>query len=219
MLRAGLLLALVFVVLFLGPTSPPLGLWLLIVSLVCATVYPFFFRCRLSRWLRRLPTTIRKTDTAARLPCGGVQPRHPRGRWYRTDDRRDGERCRWVSRHGCGHGRAHRSRNRRDVVRTRGVKLTRDEQSSGRLSEHMKIMLRNRDAAMLVMANVIQGVAVSMVPYQRHRLRCEACCAGPGGVVARLCLFRGACSCVLSAVAESGFESGEENRFSPWPRL
>ena len=43
-IRAGALLAAVFVVLFLGPTHPPLmaGLWVLLLSLVGATVYAFY---------------------------------------------------------------------------------------------------------------------------------------------------------------------------------
>ena len=163
-LRAGLLLALVFVVLFLGPTSPPLaaGLWLLIVSLICATVYPFFQVPFIAMAAEitddysertRLLTCRVVVFSLAILVAGGTAPMI-----VEMGNGVDGYRVMAVvmgvlivlGTVGIWFG-------------TRGVKLTRDEQSSGRLSEHMKIVLRNRDAAMLVMANVIQGVAVSMV--------------------------------------------------------
>lgn len=163
-LCAGLFLAVVFVMLFLGPTSPPLtaGLWLLIFSLVCATVYPFFQVPFIAMSAEitddysertRLLTGRVVVFSFAILVSGGTAPMI-----VEMGNGVSGYRVMAIvmgvlivlGTAGIWFG-------------TRHVVLTREEQASGRLSEHMKIVLRNRDAAMLVMTNMLQGVAVSMV--------------------------------------------------------
>lgn len=163
-LRAGLLLALVFVVLFLGPTGPPLaaGLWLLIASLICATVYPFFQVPFIAMSAEitddysertRLLTWRVVVFSFAILVAGGTAPMI-----VEMGNGVSGYRVMAVVM-----GALIVAGTAGIWFGTRNVTLTRDEQAGGRLSEHMKIVLRNRDAAMLVAANVIQGVAVSMV--------------------------------------------------------
>ncbi|MBN9612956.1 MAG: MFS transporter, partial [Actinobacteria bacterium] len=163
-IRAGSLLAVIFVVIFVGPTQPPLlaGLWVLLVSLACATVYAFFQVPFLSMAAEltddytertRLTTWRVAVFSLAILVSGAVAPLLVEAGGgiigYRIMAAAMGVLilCGAV---GLWFG-------------TRGVPLTRDEQASGRLIEQLSIVLRDRDIRRLVAAFVLQAVAIGMV--------------------------------------------------------
>ena len=163
-IRAGALLAAVFVVLFLGPTHPPLmaGLWVLLLSLVGATVYAFYQVPFLSMAAEitddysertRLTTWRVAVFSIAILVAGGAAPL-----LVDLADGVTGYRIMAVAMAvlillgavGVWRG-------------TRGVPLTREEQGGGRLGEQLRVVLRNRDARWLILAFVLQAVAIGMV--------------------------------------------------------
>ncbi len=163
-IRAGLLLAIVFVMLFVGPGHPPLlaGLWVLLISLVSATVYAFYQVPFLSMAAEitddysertRLITWRVATFSLAILVSGGAAPM-----LVEASEGAAGYRLMalvmgvlialgaigvWLG--------------------TRGVPLTREEQAGGRLSEQLAIVLRNPDARWLILSFVLQAVAIGMV--------------------------------------------------------
>ncbi len=163
-IRAGALLAVVFVIIFVGPTHPPLlaGLWVLAISLASATVYAFFQvpflsmaaeitddyseRTRLTTW-RVAVFSIAILVSGAAAPMiveagGGIAG-------YRIMAIvmgvliLSGAVGLWLG--------------------TRGVPLTRDEQASGKLFEQLAIVLKDRDTRGLIVCFVLQAVAIGMV--------------------------------------------------------
>jgi len=163
-IRAGALLAVVFVLIFLGPTHPPLlaGLWVLLISLACATVYAFFQVPFLSMAAEltddytertRLTTWRVAVFSLAILVSGAVAPM-----LVEASEGVTGYRIMAVAMGAlilCGAAGL--------WLGTRGVPLTRDEQAGGRLIEQLSIVLRNRDTRRLVVAFVLQAVAIGMV--------------------------------------------------------
>ncbi len=163
-IRAGALLAIVFVFIFLGPTQPPLlaGLWVLLISLACATVYAFFQVPFLSMAAEitddytertRLTTWRVAVFSIAILVSGAAAPLIVEAGGGITGYRimavvmgvliLAGAVGLWLG--------------------TRGSVLMREEQASGRLVEQLAIVLRDRDARHLILAFVLQAIAIGMV--------------------------------------------------------
>ncbi|MFD6054531.1 MFS transporter [Agromyces sp. NPDC060279] len=163
-LRAGILLALAFAAMFFGPTAPPLAgaLWVLALFLASATVYAFFQvpylamsaeitddyseRTRLIAW-RVVVFSLAILVSGAAAPAlvelaGGVAG-------YRL---MAGAMALLilVGTLGVWWG-------------TRRVPLTRDEVAGGRLFGQLAEVLRDRDARNLIVAYVLQAVAIGMV--------------------------------------------------------
>lgn len=163
-IRAGSLLAVIFVLIFLGPRHPPVvaGLWVLLISLACATVYAFFQVPFLSMAAEltddytertRLTTWRVAVFSLAILVSGAVAPM-----LVEAGEGIAGYRIMAVAMGGlilCGAAGL--------WFGTRGVPLTRDEQAGGRLAEQLAIVLRNHDTRRLVAAFVLQAVAIGMV--------------------------------------------------------
>ena len=163
-IRAGALLAVVFVVIFIGPTEPPLlaGLWVLLISLVCASAYAFFQVPFLSLAAEitddytertRLTTWRVAVFSLAILVSGAAAPMI-----VEAGDGIVGYRIMAVVMAVlilCGAVGL--------WLGTRGVELTRDEEAGGRLVEQLGVVLRDRDARRLVAAFVLQAVAIGMV--------------------------------------------------------
>lgn len=163
-LRAGLLMALVFVAMFVGPTAPPVAgaLWVLVLFLTSATMYAFFQvpylamsaeitddyseRTKLVSW-RVIVITLAILVSGGTAPIlvgllGGV----------------DGYRLMAVIMASL------------IVVGTIGVwwgtrkaTLSRDHLSGGRLLDQLKIVLADAQARWLVSSFVLQAVAMGMV--------------------------------------------------------
>ncbi len=163
-LRAGLLMALAFVAMFVGPTAPPVAgaLWVLVLFLTSATMYAFFQvpylamsaeitddyaeRTRLVSW-RVIVITLAILVAGGTAPVlvdvlGGV----------------DGYRLMAVvmaslivaGTIGVWWG-------------TRKAPLSREEVAGGGLVEQLRIVLGNAQARLLVAAFVLQAVAMGMV--------------------------------------------------------
>ena len=163
-LRAGILLAIAFLVMFFGPTAPPVAaaLWVLLLFLTTATVYAFFQvpylamsaeitddydeRTRLITW-RVIVFTLAILVSGAAAPLlvetfGGATG-------YRVMAGAMAVLI-LIGAVGVWWG-------------TRGVPLTRSETAGGRLFEQLAVVLRNRDARMLILTFVLQAVAIGMV--------------------------------------------------------
>ncbi|MDL9979520.1 MFS transporter [Microbacterium sp. ASV49] len=163
-LRAGILLALAFLAMFFGPTEPPVAaaLWVLVLFLASATVYAFFQvpylamsaeitddyseRTRLVTW-RVIVFTLAILISGATAPAlvelvGGVAG-------YRIMAGAMAVLI-LIGTAGVWWG-------------TRHVGLTRTEVAGGRLFEQLGIVLRDRDARSLIVAYVLQAVAIGMV--------------------------------------------------------
>jgi glycoside/pentoside/hexuronide:cation symporter, GPH family len=163
-LRAGILLALAFTAMFFGPTAPPVAaaLWVLVAFLASATVYAFFQvpylamsaeitddyaeRTRMITW-RVIVFTLAILVSGAAAPAlvesfGGVAG-------YRIMAVAMGVLI-LIGTAGVWFG-------------TRSVPLTRGEQAGGRLFSQLAIVLRDADARMLIVAYVLQAVAIGMV--------------------------------------------------------
>ncbi|MGX5697333.1 MFS transporter [Agromyces soli] len=163
-LRAGILLALAFAAMFFGPTAPPVAaaLWVLALFLASATVYAFFQvpylamsaeitddyaeRTRLVAW-RVVVFSLAILVSGATAPAlvelaGGVAG-------YRLMAGAMAVLI-LVGTFGVWWG-------------TRRVPLTRDEVAGGRLFEQLALVLRDRDARSLIVAYVLQAVAIGMV--------------------------------------------------------
>ncbi|WP_217179487.1 MFS transporter [Streptomyces sp. AC495_CC817] len=163
-LRAGILLALAFVAMFFGPTAPPVAgaLWVLVLFLASATVYAFFQvpflamsaeitddyseRTRLISW-RVIVFTLAILVSGAAAPllvelAGGIAG-------YRIMAGAMAVLI-LVGTVGVWWG-------------TRSVALTRDEVAGGRLFGQLAEVLRDRDARTLILAFVLQAVAIGMV--------------------------------------------------------
>ncbi len=163
-IRAGATLAVVFVLIFVGPVAPPLlaGLWVLLISLVCATVYAFFQVPFLSMAAEitddyaertRLTTWRVAVFSLAILVSGAVAPM-----LVDIGEGVTGYRIMAVVMAVlilCGALGL--------WLGTRGVRLTREEQAGGRLVEQLGVVLRDRDTRRLVAAFVLQAVAIGMV--------------------------------------------------------
>ncbi|VXB52748.1 Na+/melibiose symporter [Microbacterium sp. 8M] len=164
MLRAGILLALAFSAMFFGPTAPPVAaaLWVLVAFLASATVYAFFQvpylamsaeitddyteRTRMISW-RVIVFTLAILVSGAAAPAlveafGGVTG-------YRIMALAMAVLI-LVGTAGVWFG-------------TRSVPLTRGEQAEGRLFAQLAIVLRDADARTLIVAFVLQAVAIGMV--------------------------------------------------------
>ncbi len=163
-LRAGVVLAAVFVVIFLGPTTPPVtaGLWVLAISLICATIYAFFQVPFLSMAAEitddysertRLTTWRVAVFSIAILVSGAAAPL-----LVEAAEGITGYRIMAVvmgvlilaGALGLYFG-------------TKGVPLARTEEAGGKLFEQLGIVLKNRDTRDLVIAFVLQAVAIGMV--------------------------------------------------------
>ncbi|GAA2448359.1 MFS transporter [Agromyces soli] len=163
-LRAGILLALAFAAMFFGPTAPPVAgaLWVLTLFLASATVYAFFQvpylamsaeitddyteRTRLIAW-RVVVFSLAILVSGAAAPAlvelaGGVAG-------YRLMAGAMAVLI-LVGTIGVWWG-------------TRRVPLTREEIASGRLFGQLAEVLRDRDARNLIVAYVLQAVAIGMV--------------------------------------------------------
>ncbi|GGR18663.1 MFS transporter [Agromyces mediolanus] len=163
-LRAGILLALAFAAMFFGPTAPPLAgaLWVLALFLASATVYAFFQvpylamsaeitddyseRTRLIAW-RVVVFSLAILVSGATAPAlvelaGGVAG-------YRLMAGAMAVLI-LVGTIGVWWG-------------TRRVPLTREEVAGGRLFGQLAEVLRDRDARNLIVAYVLQAVAIGMV--------------------------------------------------------
>ncbi|GLU88288.1 MFS transporter [Agromyces sp. NBRC 114283] len=163
-LRAGILLALAFAAMFFGPTAPPLAgaLWVLALFLASATVYAFFQvpylamsaeitddyseRTRLIAW-RVVVFSLAILVSGATAPAlvelaGGVAG-------YRLMAGAMAVLI-LVGTIGVWWG-------------TRRVPLTREEVAGGRLFGQLAEVLRDRDARNLIIAYVLQAVAIGMV--------------------------------------------------------
>jgi Na+/melibiose symporter-like transporter len=163
-LRAGILLALAFSAMFFGPTAPPVAaaLWVLVAFLASATVYAFFQvpylamsaeitddyteRTRMISW-RVIVFTLAILVSGAAAPAlveafGGVTG-------YRIMALAMAVLI-LVGTAGVWFG-------------TRSVPLTRGEQAEGRLFAQLAIVLRDADARTLIVAFVLQAVAIGMV--------------------------------------------------------
>ncbi|WP_251442991.1 MULTISPECIES: MFS transporter [unclassified Microbacterium] len=163
-LRAGILLALAFAAMFFGPTAPPVAaaLWVLVAFLASATVYAFFQvpylamsaeitddyaeRTRMISW-RVIVFTLAILASGAAAPAlveafGGVTG-------YRIMAASMAVLI-LVGTAGVWLG-------------TRSVPLTRGEEAEGRLFSQLAIVLRDADARMLIIAFVLQAVAIGMV--------------------------------------------------------
>lgn len=163
-LRAGVLLALAFAAMFFGPTAPPVAaaLWVLALFLASATVYAFFQvpylamsaeitddyseRTRLIAW-RVVVFTLAILVSGATAPAlvelaGGVAG-------YRL---MAGAMAVLILAGTVGVWWG-----------TRRTPLTRDEVAGGRLFEQLAVVLRDRDARSLIVAFVLQAVAIGMV--------------------------------------------------------
>lgn len=163
-LRAGILLALAFVAMFFGPTAPPMAaaLWVLVLFLATATVYAFFQvpylamsaeitdeyseRTRLITW-RVVVFTLAILASGALTPtlveaAGGVTG-------YRIMAIVMAALI-LIGTVGVWWG-------------TRHVPLTRDESAGGRLFEQLGVVMRDADARTLILAFVMQAVAIGMV--------------------------------------------------------
>ncbi|MDI6023554.1 MFS transporter [Leucobacter sp. UT-8R-CII-1-4] len=163
-IRAGALLAIVFVIIFVGPTSPPLlaGLWVLLISLACATIYAFFQvpflsmaaeitddyseRTRLTTW-RVAVFSIAILVSGAAAPMLVEAAEGITG--YRIMAAVMGLLI-LLGALGLYFG-------------TKGVPLARTEEAGGKLLEQLGIVLKNRDTRDLVIAFVLQAVAIGMV--------------------------------------------------------
>lgn len=164
LLRAGILLALSFMAMFIGPTAPPVAdaLWVLVLFLASATAYAFFQvpylalsaeitddyaeRTRLVTW-RVIVFTLAILVSGAAAPAlvaawGGVAG-------YRLMAAAMAVLV-LVGAIGVWWG-------------TRGVPQTRREQAGGRLGAQLAAVLGDRDARALVAAFVLQAVAMGMV--------------------------------------------------------
>lgn len=163
-LRAGILLALAFTAMFFGPTAPPVAaaLWVLVAFLASATVYAFFQvpylamsaeiaddyteRTRLVTW-RVIVFTLAILVSGAAAPAlvdafGGVTGYRAMAIAMTV--------LILVGTIGVWWG-------------TRAVPLTRGEDAGGRLFAQLAIVLRDRDARVLVTTFVLQAVAIGMV--------------------------------------------------------
>lgn len=163
-LRAGILLALAFAAMFFGPTAPPVAaaLWVLVAFLASATVYAFFQvpylamsaeitddyteRTRMISW-RVIVFTLAILVSGAAAPAlveafGGVTG-------YRIMAVAMAALI-LVGTAGVWFG-------------TRSIPLTRGEEAEGRLFSQLAIVLRDADARMLIVAFVLQAVAIGMV--------------------------------------------------------
>lgn len=163
-LRAGILLALAFAAMFFGPTAPPLAgaLWVLALFLASATVYAFFQvpylamsaeitddyseRTRLIAW-RVVVFSLAILVSGATAPAlvelaGGVAG-------YRLMAGAMAVLI-LVGTIGVWWG-------------TRRAPLTREEVAGGRLFGQLAEVLRDRDARNLIVAYVLQAVAIGMV--------------------------------------------------------
>ena len=163
-LRAGILLALAFAAMFFGPTAPLVAaaLWVLVAFLASATVYAFFQvpylamsaeitddyteRTRMISW-RVIVFTLAILVSGAAAPAlveafGGVTG-------YRIMAVAMAALI-LVGTAGVWFG-------------TRSIPLTRGEEAEGRLFSQLAIVLRDADARMLIVAFVLQAVAIGMV--------------------------------------------------------
>ncbi|MFD6700157.1 MULTISPECIES: MFS transporter [unclassified Microbacterium] len=163
-LRAGILLALAFAAMFFGPTAPPVAaaLWVLVAFLASATVYAFFQvpylamsaeitddyteRTRMISW-RVIVFTLAILVSGAAAPAlveafGGVTG-------YRIMAVAMAALI-LVGTAGVWFG-------------TRSIPLTRGEEAEGRLFSQLAIVLRDADARMLIVAFVLQAVAIGIV--------------------------------------------------------
>ena len=163
-LRAGILLALAFTAMFLGPTAPPLGaaLWVLVAFLASATAYAFFQvpflamsaeltddyaeRTRMITWrVAVFSVAILASGASAPLVVelvGGVGG-------YRVMAAAMSVLI-VVGALGVWRG-------------TRGAATLRSEPAGGRLRTQLAAVLRDRDALVLIVAYVLQAVAIGMV--------------------------------------------------------
>ena len=163
-LRAGVLLAVAFVAMFLGPTTPPVlgALWVLAFSLVAASAYAFFHVPYLAMSAEITDDYAERTSlmtwrvivfTLAILVAGGTAP---------------------VLADVAGGVQGYRLMAGVMAVLvlsgaigvwwfTRGVPLTRHEAAGGRLGDQLRLVLANRDARALATAFVLQAVAMGMV--------------------------------------------------------
>jgi len=163
-IRAGLLLAIVFVVLFFGPTHPPVlaGAWVLLLSIAGATVFAFYAVPFLSISAEitedytertRLMTWRVAVFSLAILASGGTAPL-----LVQAADGVAGFRIMAVvmavlilaGAIGVWYG-------------TRGVPLTRDEPAAGKLLDQLKEVFKNREGRMLILTFIPQAIAVGMV--------------------------------------------------------
>ncbi len=163
-IRAGLLLAIVFVLLFWGPTHPPLiaGLWVLLISLVCATAYAFYQVPFLSMASEITDDYNERTHlltwrvavfSLLILVSGGLAPV-----LVDMGEGVSGYRLMAIvmavliaiGAAGVYFG-------------TRGATLTRDEQAGGTLLQQLKIVLSNKDSALFLLACVLQAIGIGMV--------------------------------------------------------
>lgn len=163
-IRAGVLLAVVFIVLFFGPTHPPVmaGSWVLLLSLVGATVYAFYQVPFLAMSAEitndyaertRLTTWRVAVFSLAILASGGAAP-------LLVD-----------LAHGVGGYRIMSFVMALFIVvgavgvwyGTRGIPLTREEPAEGKWFDQLKIVFGNRDGRVLVLTFIPQAIAIGMV--------------------------------------------------------
>jgi len=163
-IRAGILLAIVFAVLFFGPTHPPLlaGAWVLLLSLAGATVYAFYSVPFISMSAEitedytertRLMTWGVAVFSLAILASGGAAPL-----LVGMGDGVVGYRIMavvmavliLVGAGGFWFG-------------TRGATLTRDEPAADGLLGQLKAVLGNRDGRVLILTFIPQAIAIGMV--------------------------------------------------------
>lgn len=163
-IRGGLLLALVFIVLFFGPTHPPLfaGGWVLLFSLGCATAYAFYQVPYLAMSAEitndyaertQLTTWRAVVFSLTILVSGGAAPL-----LVEMTHGVIGYRIMSVVMAmlialgvvGLWFG-------------TRGAPLTREESATGRWLDQLKIVLGNQHGRVLILAFICQAAAIGMV--------------------------------------------------------
>lgn len=163
-IRAGILLAIAFIVLFFGPTHPPLvaGLWVLAISLLCATAYAFFQVPFLSMASEitdsydertRLLTWRVAVFSLAILVSGGLAP-------VIVDM---GEGVNGYKLMAIVMAVLILAGALGVFFGTRGTALTREESAGGTLGEQLKIVLSNKDSALFLLACVLQAIGIGMV--------------------------------------------------------